>query len=59
MRAALVKHRMKNSEIIVYPEAQHGFHADYRPTYDASAAVDGWSRMLLHFARWDVAPKRY
>jgi carboxymethylenebutenolidase len=59
MRAALVKHRMKNSEIIVYPEAQHGFHADYRPTYDGAAAVDGWSRMLLHFSRWDVAPKRY
>jgi carboxymethylenebutenolidase len=40
------------SEIVVYPEAQHGFHADYRPTYDAAAAADGWKRMLDWFARF-------
>lgn len=37
------------SEIIVYPESQHGFHADYRPSYDEAAAKDGWARMLAWF----------
>lgn len=36
----------KASEIVVYPEAGHGFHADYRPSYDAHAAKDGWKRAL-------------
>ena len=33
------------SDIIVYPEADHGFNADYRPSYDKQAAEDGWKRM--------------
>ena len=33
------------SEIVVYPDAGHGFHADYRPSYDAKAAADGWRRL--------------
>ena len=33
-----------NVEIIVYPEAPHGFHADYRPSYRAAAAADAWKR---------------
>ncbi|MFC3080590.1 dienelactone hydrolase family protein [Phenylobacterium terrae] len=57
MRQALAAHRKRGSEIIVYPEAQHGFHADYRAQYDAQAAQDGWARMLLHFARNGVAPR--
>ena len=57
MRTALAAARRKGSEIVVYPQAQHGFHADYRASYDAGAAVDGWSRMLLHFAANKVAPK--
>ena len=36
-------------EIVVYPEAPHGFHADYRPSYRAEAAQDGWARMLAFF----------
>jgi len=36
-------------EIVVYPEAPHGFHADYRPSYRADAAQDGWARMLAFF----------
>jgi dienelactone hydrolase len=24
-------------EIVVYPDAQHGFNADYRPSYDKAA----------------------
>lgn len=34
------------SKIIVYPEAQHGFFADYRPSYSAADAADAWSKCL-------------
>lgn len=37
------------SEIIVYPGVQHGFHADYRASYDATAAADAWMRCLAWF----------
>lgn len=56
MRSALAAAGKTHSEIIVYPESQHGFHADYRSAYDADAAKDGWTRMLAHFAEHDVAP---
>jgi carboxymethylenebutenolidase len=39
----------KPSEIHVYPEAQHGFNADYRPSYDPAASRDAWARMLAFF----------
>jgi carboxymethylenebutenolidase len=54
MRAA-AKAAGKAVEIIVYPEAQHGFLADYRPSYDAQAAADGWAKMLAFFKRHGVA----
>lgn len=50
MRAALQAAGKAGSNIIVYTEAAHGFHADYRAAYDRSAAEDGWRRMLAHFA---------
>ncbi len=37
------------SQIHVYPDAGHAFHADYRPTYRKEAAEDGWQRMLAWF----------
>jgi carboxymethylenebutenolidase len=37
------------SNIVVYPDAQHGFNADYRPSYNEEAAKDGWSKMLGWF----------
>jgi carboxymethylenebutenolidase len=43
------------SEIIVYPESQHGFHADYRPSYDPAAAQDGWDKMLAWFRKHGAA----
>jgi len=50
MRAALhAAHRP--DEINVYPEAQHGFNADYRPGYDPAAAKDAWSKMLTFFQK--------
>ncbi len=36
----------KASEIVVYPEAPHAFHADYRPSYRQGPAEDGWKRAL-------------
>jgi carboxymethylenebutenolidase len=55
MREAL-RANGKQAEIIVYPEAQHGFLADYRPSYDQSAGEDGWKKMLAFFAAHGVAP---
>lgn len=49
MRQALAAAGRTDSEIIVYPGTDHGFHADYRPMYDAPAAADGWARMLRLF----------
>jgi carboxymethylenebutenolidase len=48
MRAAL-KAAGKPSEIVIYPDAGHGFNADYRPSYNAQAARDGWKRMQAWF----------
>jgi carboxymethylenebutenolidase len=30
----------------VYPDSGHAFNADYRPTYVAADARDGWTRCL-------------
>ena len=46
----------RESEAVIYPEAQHGFYADYRPTYDAAAASDGFARARAWFAKHGVAP---
>lgn len=45
MREALKKAGGK-SQIHVYPDAPHAFHADYRPSYRKDDAEDGWQRML-------------
>ncbi|HUI27893.1 MAG TPA: dienelactone hydrolase family protein [Candidatus Kryptonia bacterium] len=48
MRQAL-KGANHPSEIIVYPDAPHGFNADYRDSYRSEAATDGWRRMIDWF----------
>ncbi len=50
MKVALKAAGKTTSDIIVYPGVQHGFHADYRPSYDKAAAEDGWKKMLAFFA---------
>ncbi len=45
----------KTVAFVVYPDAGHGFHADYRPSYNAADAADGWARMLAWFRRYGVA----
>jgi carboxymethylenebutenolidase len=48
MRDALKKAGGK-SQLHVYPDAPHAFHADYRPTYRKEPAEDGWRRLLEWF----------
>jgi carboxymethylenebutenolidase len=44
----------RTAQIIVYTGAGHGFAADYRPSYDEAAAMDGWQRMLAWFKQYGV-----
>lgn len=53
MKKAL-KDAGKTGDIIVYPNSQHGFHADYRPSYDKESAQDGWKRLIEWFKKYDV-----
>ena len=39
----------KASQFVVYPDAPHAFHADYRPSYRKEAAEDGYQRALAWF----------
>jgi carboxymethylenebutenolidase len=55
MRAALqAADNPSGSEIIVYEAAGHGFHADYRASYNPEAAIDGWRRALAWFREHGV-----
>jgi len=51
MKAALAQGSAaaKASEFVVYPDAPHAFHADYRPSYRKAAAEDGWAQALAWF----------
>jgi len=44
----------ERAEIVIYPDAGHGFFADYRPSYQPAAARDGWQRMLNWFEKHGV-----
>jgi carboxymethylenebutenolidase len=48
----------KTCEIVVYPGAPHAFHADYRPSYRAEPAKDGWTRLLAWFKQHGLAPAK-
>ena len=41
----------KDAQFIIYPGAGHAFFADYRPSYHAAAATDGWKRCTDLFDR--------
>lgn len=45
----------KASRFILYPDAPHAFHADYRPSYRKEAAEAGWNAMLAWFKQHGVA----
>lgn len=54
MKAALAK-GSSQSTFVVYPDAGHAFNADYRPSYVAADARDGWTRCLAWFYQHGVA----
>jgi carboxymethylenebutenolidase len=58
MQAALKAAGKTGTDFVVYPDASHGFHADYRATYNEADAKDGWRRLLAHFAANGVAPRK-
>ncbi len=43
------------SQFVVYPQAPHAFHADYRPSYRKEAAEEGWKQLLQWFKTHGVA----
>ncbi len=43
------------SEFVIYPDAPHAFHADYRPSYRKEAAEDGFKRAVAWFKKHGVA----
>lgn len=53
MREAL-KRQQQPFQLVIYDEAGHGFNADYRPSFHAAAAEDGWQTMLAWFKRFGV-----
>lgn len=56
MRTALAQgsEAAKASQFVVYPDAPHAFHADYRPSFRQAAAEDGWKRLLAWLRRHGV-----
>lgn len=54
MRAAL-KAAKSSSEIVVFPDAGHAFHTDYRPSYRKAEAKEGWEKMLTWFKKHGVS----
>ena len=59
MRGGAGGGRQDGERIIVYPDAGHGFHADYRASYNEADAKDGWSRLLAFFAANGVLPRPF
>ena len=60
MRQALAAAAPKNpaakaSRFEVYPDAPHGFHADYRALYREGPAKDGWEKCIAWFKQNGVA----
>jgi carboxymethylenebutenolidase len=48
MKTELAKGQSK-SEFVIFPDAGHAFHADYRPSYVEADAKEGWRRCLAWF----------
>ena len=46
--------RGTKSEIVVYPDAPHGFFADYRPSYRPAEAKDAWAKAQAWFKEHGV-----
>ena len=48
---AATKAAGKSAEIVVYPDAEHGFHADYRPSYNEKDAKDAFGKAVAFFKK--------
>ncbi len=55
MMAALKAAGNTKSELVLYPDTPHAFHADYRPSYRKEQAEDGWKRAVAWFKAHGVA----
>ena len=58
MKAALAtaaRPAAQQSHFVVYPDAPHAFHADYRPSFRKDAAEDGWQRCVAWLKAHGVA----
>jgi carboxymethylenebutenolidase len=55
MMAALKAAGNAKSDLVLYPDTPHAFHADYRPSYRKEQAEDGWKRAVAWFKTHDVA----
>lgn len=42
------------SRFVIYPDAPHAFHADYRATYQEGPAKDGWDQCIKWFKQQGV-----
>ncbi len=49
IRAELNRQNVRN-EVVVYPDADHGFFCDQRGTYEKNAADDSWAKVKKLFA---------
>jgi carboxymethylenebutenolidase len=57
MRAAIAAAgKESDCQILVYPQAGHAFHADYRPSYHEASAKDAWAKMLEWFQKHELRP---
>jgi carboxymethylenebutenolidase len=54
MRAALAGAGKRNDDITVFMDAEHGFFADYRPSYNEADAKLAWTRTLAWFKKHGV-----
>ena len=50
LRAALEEAPV-DTDVVRYPDAEHGFHCDARPSFHADAAADAWQRALAWLER--------
>jgi carboxymethylenebutenolidase len=51
---AVLSNANSPSRFIIYPTAPHAFYADYRPSYHAAAAKDGWQKLQNWFQQHGV-----
>ncbi len=54
MRAALARAGHRESRIEVFMDAQHGFFADYRASYNARDAASAWAQTRAWFGKYGV-----